>query len=244
MDKLGLDLDGFDVLTFDCYGTLIDWESGLLAAYRQALGPLEPVGDRLLEAHARHETRWEAGEYIPYRQVLSRTLHDVAADMGSATMPNARRTEAFALSVADWPAFPDSAAALAALAQRYRLGVITNCDDDLFEASRRRLGISFDYVVTAQRARSYKPARRNFELALQLIDRPPARILHVAQSLFHDHAPAHELGLATAWIDRRQGVEGFGATPPSSARADLSVPDMATFARLALARNDAKEPVV
>jgi 2-haloacid dehalogenase len=148
--------------------------------------------------------------------------------------PGPADTAAFAASVGEWPAFPDSADALARLAKRFRLGVITNCDDDLFALSNRRLGVTFDWVVTAQQVRSYKPSLRNFEVALERMDVPRDRILHVAQSLFHDHVPAKQLGLSTAWIDRRAGRPGFGATPPASATPDLSAPDMATFADIAL----------
>jgi 2-haloacid dehalogenase len=142
---------------------------------------------------------------------------------------------AFGGSVGDWPAFPDSAAALARLKARYRLGVITNCDDDLFALSNRRLGVEFDWIVTAQQVGSYKPNARNFEVALERIGLPQDRVLHVAQSLFHDHVPARQLGFATAWIDRRAGRTGFGATPPAEASPDLAVADMASFAALALA---------
>jgi 2-haloacid dehalogenase len=126
-------------------------------------------------------------------------------------------------------------AALAALAQRYRLGVVTNCDDDLFAGSARRLGSPFTWVITAQQAGSYKPDRRNFELAFERIGVPTECILHVAQSLYHDHVPAKDLGLATVWVDRRQGRPGSGATPPAAAAPDLTVPDMRTLAELAAA---------
>jgi 2-haloacid dehalogenase len=113
--------------------------------------------------------------------------------------------------------------------------VLTNCDDDLFAASNRRLRVAFDWVVTAQQAGSYKPSHRNFELLFDRVGLPRERILHVAQSLFHDHVPAHALGLATAWIDRRHGRPGHGATPPASASPDVTAPDLATFARFATA---------
>ena len=113
----------------------------------------------------------------------------------------------------DWPAFPDSPDALARLAARFRLAVITNCDDDLFAASNRRLGVTFDWVITAQQVGTYKPSERNFEVAFERIGVPRERILHVAQSLFHDHVPAKRLGLTTAWIDRRHDRPGSGATP-------------------------------
>lgn len=229
-----LDFGRFEALTFDCYGTLIDWEAGISAGLRRALGPAARglADDDLLERYARHEAAAEAGPYLRYREVLARCLRGVAAELGAE--PGAAAVAAFAGSVGEWPAFPDSAAALARLAGRFRLGVITNCDDDLFAASNRRLGVAFEWVVTAEQVGGYKPSRRNFEVALARIDVPRERILHVAQSLFHDHVPARQLGLATAWIDRRHDRPGFGATPPAEASPDVAAPDMASFAELAL----------
>jgi 2-haloacid dehalogenase len=231
-----LDFDDFDVLTFDCYGTLIDWEAGILAAIRPILDAhgIDGVDDAgVLEAFARHESEIEAGSYRPYRQVLGEVLTAMLGHFGQA--PGAGEVAAFGGSVVDWPAFPDSGAALARLQTRFTLGVITNCDDDLFAASERRLGIQFDYVVTAQQAKRYKPNPRGFELAFERIGLPPARILHVAQSLFHDHVTAKRLGLRTVWVDRRAGRAGGGATPPAQATPDLTVPDMQTLAGLAVA---------
>lgn len=230
-----LDFDRFDALTFDCYGTLIDWETGILAGLRTILEPRGVTVDdeALLEAFARHEAALEAGPYRRYRDVLAGAARGVSAEL--AVEPSDAEVDRFADTVGDWPAFPDTPAALARLAGRYRLGVITNCDDDLFAASNRRLGVTFDWIVTAEQARSYKPDPHNFELALARIGLPRERILHVAQSLYHDHVPARRLGLATAWIDRRRDKPGFGATPPAEATPDLVAPDMATFAALATA---------
>jgi 2-haloacid dehalogenase len=232
-----LDFDRFDVLTFDCYGTLIDWEAGLLAALRAPLASrgIEAPDDALLEAFGRHEAELEAGPYRAYREVLAGVLDAMLGHHGAAAATAEERT-AFGGSVADWPAFPDSAAALAQLHERFKLGVITNCDDDLFAASEQRLGLSFDWVVTAQQARRYKPNPRGFELMFERVGLPPSRILHVAQSLFHDHVPAKRLGLKTVWVDRRAGRPGAGATPPAEAAPDLTVPDMATLAALAAPR--------
>jgi 2-haloacid dehalogenase len=230
-----LDFDDFDVLTFDTYGTLIDWEAGILAAIRPILaahgkGTLPDEG--VLEAFGRHEAEIEAGPYRPYRQVLGEVLTSMLGHFGET--PTADEVATFGGSVVDWPAFPDSAAALARLQQRFKLGVITNCDDDLFAASERRLGIQFDQVVTAQQAKRYKPNPRGFELMFERVGLPPARILHVAQSLFHDHMTAKRLGLRTVWVDRRAGKAGGGATPPADATPDLTVPDMQTLAALAV----------
>jgi 2-haloacid dehalogenase len=229
-----LDFDDYDVLTFDCYGTLIDWESGLLAALRDPLanhGISEPDED-VLGAYASHEAALEAGPYLRYRDVLGSALTKMLEDFGQAPTPDEVTT--FGGSVADWPAFTDSAAALARLHARFKLGVITNCDDDLFAASERRLKVSFDWVVTAQQAKRYKPNPRGFELAFERIGLPPSRILHVAQSLFHDHVTAKRLGLSTVWVNRRGDRPGFGATPPAEATPDLTVPDMASLAALAV----------
>jgi 2-haloacid dehalogenase len=233
-----LNIGRIEVLTFDCYGTLIDWEAGILAGHHAVLDPrgVAAEDEDLLERYAGHEAAVEAGPYVRYREVLARALQGVCAELG--VEPTADEAAAFGGSVGDWPAFPDSSAALAALGRRFRLAVITNCDDDLFAASNRRLGVTFDWVITAQQVGRYKPSRRNFEVAFERIEGagvPRDRILHVAQSLFHDHVPAKELGLTTAWVDRRHDRPGSGATPPASATPDLAVPDMATLADLATA---------
>ena len=228
-----IDFAAFDALTFDCYGTLIDWETGLLEGLRPVLDAhgIEGDNDELLEAYARHEAELEAGPYLTYREVLATSLSRLGGELGFE--PSEDELAAFAGSVSHWPAFDDSPAALAQLERRFRLGVITNCDDDLFADSNRRLGVEFDWIITAQQARSYKPGERGFELAFERIDVPKERILHVAQSLFHDHVPAKGLGMTTVWIDRRQGREGSGATPPARAQPDLTSGDMRTFAELA-----------
>ena len=228
-----LDYDRFEALTFDCYGTLIDWETGLADAFRPVLRAhgVEADDEDLLARYAGHEAAAAAGPYLRYRDVLAAGLRGVAAELGLE--PTAAEVEAFSGSVADWPAFPDSAPALAQLKERFRLGVITNCDDDLFAASNRKLGVEFDWVVTAEQVGSYKPDERNFHAAFAQLGLPRERILHVAQSLFHDHAPAKRLGLATVWIDRRAGRAGSGATPAVEAAPDATFPDMASFAAAA-----------
>ena len=230
-----LDFGAFDALTFDCYGTMIDWESGILAALRPVLDAhgVSRDDEKLLELFAHHEAALEAGPYLRYREVLARALRGIGADLGFE--PTAQEQEAFGGSVARWPAFPDSPDALARLKRHFKLGVITNCDDDLFAASNAKLGVEFDYVITAQQAEGYKPRIENFEFAFARIDVPRDRILHVAQSLFHDHVPAKALGMTTVWIDRRAGREGGGATPPAAAVPDLTFADLTSFAEAATA---------
>jgi 2-haloacid dehalogenase len=227
--EVPVDLAAFDVLTFDCYGTLIDWEAGLLAGLREALPQASGLADDLLlETYAGHEAAAERPPYRSYREVLATGLRGVAADLGASVDEEA--VARFSESVRDWPAFPDSAEALRRLHARYRLGVITNCDTDLFAASSARLETVFDWVVTAELAQSYKPGLAGFELALETIGVPRERVLHVAQSLFHDHVPAKRLGLTSVWIDRRHERPGAGATPPAEATPDATYTSMQAFA--------------
>ena len=229
-----IDFSRFDALTFDTYGTLIDWERGILNAFQLVLSRHEVAltEDQLLELFAKHEAEIERGAYRTYREVLAASARGVCADLG--VDPSDGSIAAFSDSVGDWPAFPDSAAALRRLKSRFRLGVLTNCDDDLFAGSNRRLGVDFDWIVTAQQARGYKPRLENFDALFAKVDVPRERILHVAQSLFHDHVPAKALGMTTVWIDRRHDKPGFGATPPADATPDLVCPDMRSFAVIAL----------
>jgi 2-haloacid dehalogenase len=228
-----LDYDRFEVLTFDVYGTLIDWETGLADAFRPVLAAHGVRLDReaVLQRYAVHEATAEAGPYRRYRDVLAAGLTGVCAELGIE--PTAQEIERFSGSVADWPAFPDTADALGRLAGRFRLGVITNCDDDLFAVSLARLGVAFDWVVTAEQVGGYKPDQRNFEVAFERIGLPRERILHVAQSLYHDHVPAGRLGLASVWIDRRHDRPGAGATPPADAHPAATFPSLAAFTAIA-----------
>ena len=226
-----LDLSRTKVLTFDCYGTLIDWEAGILAALRRHLMVDSAADEDLLHEYAGFEAAGEAGPYESYRVILGRSLASVIAKRGVNL--TAQDVHELGGSVVDWPAFPDSADALKALAQRFDLGVITNCDDDLFAASNAKLGEPFKWLITAQQARSYKPSLNNFNVGFRRIGVAPDEITHVAQSLFHDHVPAKQLGLQTVWINRRAGRPGAGATPPAEAMPDATFNDMASFADFA-----------
>jgi 2-haloalkanoic acid dehalogenase type II len=228
-----LDYGRFDALTFDCYGTLIDWEAGILTGLRRVLdrAEVQATDNEVLEHFARCEAPAEAAAYQRYRDILAGALRGVATDYGVEV--DESEAAAFGDSVGEWPVFPDSAEALRRLHERFRLGVITNCDDDLFARSARRLGTEFEWVITAQSAGTYKPSPHNFEVALERIGLSRDRILHVAQSLFHDHVPAKALGFTTVWIDRRHDRPGSGATPAADAAPDATFPDMASFAEAA-----------
>lgn len=213
-------LRDFSVLSFDCYGTLIDWESGLLAAlapWRRREG-IEVADAMVLEAFAHLESRQQAATPgLLYPDILAAVLKALGKQLGGAVTD--ADALAFGGSVGDWPAFPDSAAALAYLKGFYKLIILSNVDRASFGASNARLGVAFDAIHTAQDIGSYKPSPANFQylvnrLGEQGIGRE--RILHTAQSLFHDHIPAKAADLATCWIDRQHGAEGHGATPPPS----------------------------
>jgi 2-haloacid dehalogenase len=229
-------LSGFQALSFDCYGTLIDWETGISAVLRPWARDhdLDIDGEQLLTAYGRHETRIEAQTpSAPYPDVVAGAMMAVGQDLGvPVSRAEARR---LAASVPDWPAFPDSPEALASLAKHYMLIVLSNVDRASFRGSNQRLGVSFNEVITAQDAGSYKPSARNFEVLLARAAEhgiAGERLLHVAQSLFHDHVPAKAAGLATVWINRRHDWTGWGATPAptTSVTPDWEFPSMRAFA--------------
>lgn len=224
--------DGFEALSFDCYGTLIDWESGILAALRPLLSAHGVAIDdaALLELYAGLESAAQDGRYRPYREVLGSVVLSLGERLGFK--PSAEEQNSLAESIADWQPFPDTVAALEALDRRFDLVVISNIDDDLFEHSAARLGVPFRHVITAQQARSYKPSHNNFHVAFERMGRGPEGVLHVAQSLHHDIAPAQQLGLRTVWVNRRAGREGSGATVLSTAEPDLEVQDLGALVRL------------
>jgi 2-haloacid dehalogenase len=229
-------LTDFDALTFDCYGTLIDWESGMIAALKgltdRAARPL--TRDQILEAHGRHEAGQEA--YTPtrlYRDVLAIVYKRMAEEWG--VYATHEECVAYGRSIGDWPAFEDSPAALQYLKQHFRLAILSNVDNESFQASNRRLQVQFDAIYTAEDIGSYKPAARNFEYMLEKLGErgiAKGKILHTAESLFHDHKPANALGLRSCWIYRRHAQQGFGATmdPGEKPRVDFTFNSMRELA--------------
>lgn len=226
-------LTDFKVLTFDCYGTLIDWETGILDALRPLLrkDPVERSRDEVLTSFARHETAQEAQTPdMIYSELLGQVHRRLAEEWGVAASETDHR--AFGGSVGDWPAFADSAASLSYLKQFHKLVILSNVDRKSFAESRKRLGVAFDAVYTAEDIGSYKPDFGNFRYMIGALKRSgyaERDILHIAQSLFHDHAPANAMGLCSAWIDRRSDAAGSGATPspPEGVRYDFRFPGMA-----------------
>jgi len=227
-----IDFTSFSHLTFDCYGTLIDWESGILEAVGGVLarhGLIVPE-EQILRLYAAFEAEIEAGPYRKYRDVLRGVMHGFGLELGFE--PDEGDLEELPTSVGRWPAFSDSSGALERLASRYKLVILSNIDDALFVESRKVLGVQFDDVITAQQIGSYKPAARNFEHALERLGVAKARVLHVAQSLYHDHAPAKRLGFTTAWVNRPSRCPGVGVAPASDVVPDVEVENMAALADL------------
>jgi len=213
-------LDDFKVLSFDCYGTLIDWETGIWDALQPLLAKngCSVVGRRqALEAFGTQENRQESETpELLYPDILSRVHRGLAVHFDLET--TAELDAAFANSLPHWPAFPDTAEALRYLKKRYRLVILSNVHRAGFEASNRKLGVEFDAIYTAEDIGSYKPSSANFEYLLEHLERDfglvPKDVLHTAQSLFHDHVPARAFGLSNAWVDRQRLSEQgeWGAT--------------------------------
>jgi 2-haloalkanoic acid dehalogenase type II len=209
-----MQLSDFRVLSFDCYGTLIDWETGILAALSQLFAQTDVTDESALHDFADFETQQEAATpKMLYSDLLAIVYRQLAAKWGIRTADaDAQR---FGASIGDWPAFPDSVDALAYLKQHYKLVILSNVDRKSFAGSNDRLQVEFDRIYTAEDIGTYKPDRKNFLYLLEHLrdlGYHSNDILHTAQSLFHDHVPATELGLATAWIDRRRDKPGSGAT--------------------------------
>jgi 2-haloacid dehalogenase/putative hydrolase of the HAD superfamily len=229
-------LTDFNTLTFDCYGTLIDWESGMIEALKPLTGRAGRKLDRneILQAHARHESSQQ--EWTPakrYRDLLPVVYKRLAEEWGIAVTDD--ECVAYGRSVKDWPAFGDSAKALQYLKRHYRLVILSNVDNESFAFSRRKLGVDFDAVYTAEDVGSYKPSDRNFRYMLEKLETigvEKSRILHTAESLFHDHGPASRHSLASCWIYRRHADEGFGATmhPGEMPKVDFRFNSMADLA--------------
>jgi 2-haloacid dehalogenase len=230
-----LDFARFEILTFDCYGTLIDWETGILAALGRILAAHNQSIDdaTLLKLYGDFEQLSEQGEFHPYREVLQSVVRRFGAELGFAPTPEQVRS--LPESLATWKPWPDTVAALHQLKSRFRLAVLSNVDDDLFATTRPQLEVDFDEVITAEQAHAYKPSLKMFELALSRINAPAHRILHVAQSVYHDVVPAQSLGLATVWVDRPSARPGVGAVKFADAKPDLIVTSLAELAEAAIA---------
>jgi 2-haloalkanoic acid dehalogenase type II len=234
-----MNLADYDALSFDCYGTLIDWEAGIaavLAPWAKDVG-LDLTDEELLLAYGENEAQAERDTpEALYPVILAEAFRRTGAKLGKPVSDE--WAQKLGASVPDWPAFADSAAALTSLARDYRLIILSNVHRDGFAGSNVRLAVEFDKIITAQDVKAYKPAPNHFEAldrALAELGVPRERLLHVAQSLFHDHVPAKRHGLRSVWINRRHDRPGWGATPEPAGEYsyDLEFPSMEAFAAAA-----------
>lgn len=239
-----IDLRKFMALSFDCYGTLIDWEAGLLdvlAPWAREVG-LSETDEELLLAYGKNEAAVENETPTQlYPEILGEAFRRVGEALGKPVSD--AWAERLGASVPKWPAFPDSAEALASLAENYQLIILSNVHRAGFAGSNEQLGVTFDRIITAEDVQAYKPASNHFHAlnaALTEMGIPKSQLLHVAQSLFHDHVPAKREGLRSVWINRRHDRAGWGATPEPTAEwsYDLEFPSMAAFAEAARAAHD------
>ena len=230
-----LDLTAYDALSFDCYGTLIDWEAGIAAVLGPWARRFDPsvTDEQVLVAYSENEAAVEKEAPASlYPDVLREAFRRTGMDLGFEVSDE--DAAALGASVPGWPAFPDSAQALQRLKKHYKLIILSNVDRASFAGSNRRLEVDFDEILTAQDIGSYKPNPANFDALLRRADEIGAtgKLLHVAQSLFHDHVPGKKAGLRSVWINRRHTQPGWGATPDPRVvvSPDLAFSSMAAFA--------------
>jgi 2-haloacid dehalogenase len=225
-----LDFSRFELLTFDCYGTLINWEEGILRCLHRILAAHGKHTDdaTILQFYGEFEAHAEQGEYRPYREVLQSVVRQFGKQLGFT--PTDHEVRSLPESLKEWKPWPDTVTALRQLQSRFRLAIISNVDDDLFAATRPKLGLEFDQIITAQQAGAYKPSLKIFKLALSRVGVPAHRILHVGQSVYHDVIPAQSLGLATVWVNRPSARAGVGAVKAVEGRPDLQVSSLAELA--------------
>jgi len=230
-----LDFSRYEILTFDCYGTLINWEAGILPVFHRILSAYRKNVDdgTLLRLYGDFEQRGEQGPFQNYRDVLALVVRQLGEELRFT--PTADEVRSLADSLPGWKPWPDTVVALRQLKSRFRLAIVSNVDDDLFAGTRPQLGVEFDEVITAQQAQAYKPSLKMFELALKRIKAPAHRVLHVGQSIYHDVIPAQSLGLATVWVNRPSARPGVGAVKAADAKPDLTVQSLAELATLVTA---------
>lgn len=221
-----IDFARFTHLTFDCYGTLVNWEQGILDAVRPVLRrhQVSVSDETVLRLYTRLEAEQESGSYKPYRDVLRGVMSSLAAELRFPA--DVGDLDALPDSVGLWPPFADTVAALRRLAARYKLVILSNIDDALFARTALHLQVQFADIITAQQVGSYKPSPENFRFALNRLGVPASQVLHVAQSLYHDHVPAKRLGFTTVWVNRPSRLTGTGLALQAEVKPDLEVADL------------------
>jgi 2-haloacid dehalogenase len=229
---LAFDFSRFSIITFDCYGTLIDWETGILGAIRPILSAhnahLSDV--EVLRMYGEIEADEESGAYRSYKEILRAVVLGFGTRLGFA--PSENEQQSLPNSLANWKPFSDTVTALRQLKQKFKLGILSNIDDELFAATAPQLEIEFDHVVTASQARAYKPSLDIFRLAQKKIGLPAEQWLHAGQSIYHDVIPAQSMGVATVWVNRPSPLPNSGAAKPARGKPDVEVSSLSELADL------------
>ena len=230
--SLAFDFSRFRIITFDCYGTLIDWETGILGAIRPILSAhnahLSDVD--ILRMYGEIEAEEESGAYQSYKEILRAVVRGFGTRLGFT--PSQEEQQSLPNSLANWKPFPDSVAVLRNLKQQFKLGILSNIDDDLFSATAPQLEIGFDLVITASQALAYKPSPDIFRLAQKKIGLQPQQWLHAGQSIYHDVVPAQSMGIATVWVNRPSPLPNSGAAKPAQGKPDVEVSSLRELADL------------
>ena len=219
-----LKFNQFKVLTFDCYGTLIDWESSILSTLRPILSRYRRDIDdtQIIELFNEFERKIQSGnEYVNYKEVLKRVIQQFGNKF--EFNPSSSELNCLIDSLWNWRAFPDTIPSIKKLKEKYKIGIISNIDDDLFALTEKQLQVKFDWIITAEQVKSYKPSLKNFRYAIEKIGVSSDQILHIAQSIYHDIIPTNSLGLSNVWVNRKN-ISKFEKCP-----ADLVVPDLKTL---------------
>ena len=219
-----LNFNQFKVLTFDCYGTLIDWESGILSTLRPILSRYQKdINDtQIIELYNEFERKIQSeNEYVNYKEVLKRVMQKFGNKFEFS--PSSSELNCLINSLWSWEAFPDTILSLKKLKEKYKIGIISNIDNDLFALTKKQLQVKFDWIITAEQVKSYKPSLNNFKYAIEKIGISSDQILHIAQSIYHDITPTNSIDLPNVWVNRKN-ISKFEKCP-----ADLEVPDLKTL---------------
>jgi 2-haloacid dehalogenase len=221
--------DIYEVLSFDVYGTLIDFEQGILEALKPVLKDhnIFLSGEQILELYGEIEARIQEDKFSKYRGVLRKVVREFGERFDFT--PSSTEMNCLVNSLGTWMPFLDIVESLKTLKKKYQLAIFSNIDDDLFSLSAKHLDVDFDWVITSEQAKSYKPSLESFKFAIRKIGVSPEKILHISCSMYHDIIPARALGLSTVWVNGRSYMAGFGSTPPVSGSPDFEVPDLKTL---------------
>jgi len=227
-----IDFNNYTHLSFDCYGTLIDWESGILDCLLPILikHNISIKDENILRMYAKYEALEESGTYKTYYNVLRNVMAGIGIELGFT--PSETELNLLPESVGSWQPFPDTFNFLRKAKERYKLVIISNIDDDIFEKTAKLLQVKFDAVITAQQAGSYKPSVNNFLYAIGKLGINNSQLLHIAQSIYHDHVPAKKLGISSIRVNRKSICTDTGIALPAEAVADFEVPDLRSLTAL------------